>query len=116
MNITFTGYRIVFKDKNNEVFLISLKHRIICFSISEKFIAVCEDWKNLESNQNLSIFDIKGTFLFKIDSAPKALYENFGFYSSVSFKTDEIVVIQSTDYRYEYHLEKRMFLNEIYTK
>ena len=117
MNFAFTGHRIVFWDINDKKkIIISTTYRILCFAINNNYIAVCEDWEHLESNQNTSIYDSLGNFLFKLDCAPKSLHENFGYYSSVSFKSETILVAQSFDYRYEIDLRSKKFIKEEFTK
>jgi hypothetical protein len=116
MNLTFTGHRIVLQNHNQDNIIISSTNKILCFAINEKYIAVCEDWQHLESGQNTTIYDLKGTLLFSLESAPRSLYEKFGYYSMVSFKSENILVAQSNDYRYEIDLEKREFIKEEFTK
>jgi len=117
MKVNYNENTLVFKpDTDSNYIVISTEWRIISFSINERYVAICEDWQHLESGQNTTIYDLKGTLLFNLESAPKSLYENFGYYSSVSFKSENILVAQSNDYRYEIDLEKKEFIKEEFTK
>ena len=115
MNLTFTGHRIVLQNLNNNV-IISSENRIICFAINTKYIALCKDWEYLKSLENVSIYNLNGKLLFNLESPPKSLYKEMGYYSVLSFKSENILTLQSGDYRYEYDLIKRKFIKEDFTK
>ncbi|WP_411029103.1 hypothetical protein [Spongiimicrobium sp. 3-5] len=117
MKINYNENTLVFKsDTDADFIVINTEWRIVSFSISESYVAVCEDWKHLESDENTTIYDSKGNFLFKLDRAPKSLYELSGYYSVVSFKSENILIAQSADYRYEIDLDTRSFIKETFTK
>jgi len=117
MNINYNENTIVFKlDNNSKFVVINTEWRILSFSINNHYVVVSEDWEHLTSNQNTTIYNSKGDFLFKLDCAPRALYKDFGYYTSVNLKSENILVVQNADFRYEYDLEQRKFIKEEFTK
>lgn len=116
MKINYNSNTIVFYSENSGKFIsIHRNYRIQAFCINEKYIAVLEDWEYLSINMNLHIYSLEGEFLFSIPKAPKALYDD-GFYSSIGFEGDSVLIAQSSDYRYKIDLSINKFIDEKYTK
>lgn len=116
MKVNYNSNTLAFQKSYNESFVsINLTNKIIGFCINEKYIAIIEDWEHLQVSENLYIYDLNGKLLFNVKSAPKALY-NDGFYSSIGFKNNHILIAQSNDFRYEIDLENGRFLNSEFTK
>ncbi|NLK91609.1 MAG: hypothetical protein GX273_00535 [Bacteroidales bacterium] len=116
IKINFNSNTIVFYSEHENKFIsISLTYRILAFCINDNFIAVCEDWQQLSTKENLHIYDLKGNFLFNVQTAPRALYGD-GFYSSIGFENDNVLIAQSADFRYKFDLVSKKFISEEYTK
>ena len=116
MKVNFNSNTIVFYSESEKKFIsISLTYKILGFCINENYIAVIEDWTHLADKENLHIYDLNGTFLFNVKPSPKALYEN-GFYSSIGFENENILIAQSDDFRFKINLLTHEFIDEVYTK
>ena len=112
----FNGNSIVWKNSENITKHISLEFKILGFVMGDKYLVLIEDWQYLEGESNLHVYDLEGIFLFNVPSYPKALYKDSGYYSSVGFITDNIIIAQSADYACKYDLESREFISERFTK
>jgi hypothetical protein len=116
MKVNFNSNTIVFySDSERKFITIEARYRILGFCINEKYVAVIEDWQYLDDAENLHIYNFKGAFLFSINPSPKALYKN-GFYSSIGFESENVLIAQSNDYRFKIDLLKNEFIEELYTK
>ncbi len=116
MKFNFNSNTIVYKLNESEDFIsIHLEHKIISFSMNDYYVVICVDWEHMNESENLYIYNLKGNLIFKIKEAPKSLYGR-GYYSSVGFNTEHILLAQSFDFRYEIDLRTGEFISETYTK
>lgn len=116
MKVNFNSNTVVFYSESENKFIsISLNYRILGFCINENYVALIEHWDHLECSENLHIYNLKGNFLFDVKSSPKALYEH-GFYSSIGFENENILIAQSGDFRFKINLLTNEFIDEKYTK
>jgi exopolysaccharide biosynthesis protein len=116
MKVNFNSNTVVFYSESEKKFIsISLNYRILGFCINENYVALLQDWNHIESSENLHIYNSKGNFLFNVKPSPKALYEN-GFYSSIGFESENILIAQSSDFRFKINLLTNEFIDESYTK
>lgn len=116
MNVNFNSNTIVFYSECAKKFIsISCNYRILGFCINQSYVAVIEDWEHLIKKENLSIYDLNGNFLFNVKPSPKAMYES-GFYSSIGFENEDILIALSNDYRFKIDLLRNEFIEEKYIK
>jgi len=115
MKVNFSSNTVVFYSESEKKFIIiSLNYRILAFCINDNYVALLEDWNHIDSGRNLHIYNSKGVFLFDVKPSPKALYKN-GFYSSIGFESESILIAQSCDFRFKIDLLTNEFIEEIYT-
>jgi hypothetical protein len=116
MIVNFNSNTIVFQSGfDGEFVAIHQDFRIIAFCININYVAVIEDWQYISGKENLHIYDLSGNFLFNVQSAPRALSDD-GFYSSIGFENEHILIAQSNDFRYKINLLSKEFVEEKYTK
>jgi hypothetical protein len=115
MIVNFNSNTIVFQSETDgRLISIHQNNRIIAFCINKCYIAVIEDWEHMQIKENLHIYDLKGNFLFNIKKAPKSLYD--GFYTSIGFEKEHVLIAQSSDYRCKINLLSNELIEEVYTK
>jgi hypothetical protein len=106
---------VLYSETSGSFVYIHQTYRILAFCINERYIAVIEDWQYLSSKKNLHIYDSDGKFLFDIEPAPKSLHDD-GYYSSIGFEDEHILIAQSNDFVYKINLQSNEFIEKKFTK